>query len=79
LIEVNKEKTYTDCTHFFGAKMYGTHAMEQEGSGARLTVTMKVTGPLGFFWRKVVAENIVKTLPEQTHNLVKLARELDAR
>ena len=74
LIEIIKYQKFTDCTKFFGAKMYGTHEIEEIPQGVKLTTTMKVTGPLGFIWRKLVAENIAKTMPEQTDALVARAQ-----
>lgn len=73
LVEITQGKSFTDCTHFIGAKMYGKHEIVEEGDGLRLTVTMTVTGFLGFIWRKLVAENIIKTGPEYMERLVNLA------
>jgi hypothetical protein len=70
LTEVEPNYKFTDCTKFFGATLYGTHEMLEEGDGLRLTTTIKITGPLCFVWRKIVGEDIVRTLPEQTDLLV---------
>src|SRR4051794_17543442 len=53
LIEVEKEKRFTGCTRFFGATLYDTYEIQNEPQGTRLTVTLKLTGPLGFVWRKL--------------------------
>lgn len=74
LVEVEKERKFTDCTKFPGAKMYGSHTMEEKGDRLHLNVTMTMKGPLGFLWRKLVAEKIVAKLPEQMDALVRLAR-----
>ncbi len=75
LIEVTPLTSYTDCTHFFGARMYGYHEMKEEAGGRlRLTTTMTVEGPLGFLWRRLVAQGIVDTLDKQTAELVEVAR-----
>jgi len=74
LVDVQKYKSYTDCTKFFGAKMYGMHEMHQEGENIRLSITMKVTGPLSWLWRKLVAEGVAKSNLEQMDNLAHQAR-----
>ena len=33
LVEIDEGKKFTDCTRFFGAKMYDTHAMEETADG----------------------------------------------
>lgn len=76
LVEVTPNVSYTDCTHFPGAKMYGYHTMNREPNGRlRLTTIMTVEGPLGFIWRFLVAQGIVDTLGEQTRALVEVARQ----
>ena len=67
--------SFTDHTSFFLANLYGTHHMEKENDGLKLTTTIKITGPLAWLWRKIVGEEIVKTLPEQTAKIIELARK----
>lgn len=74
LVEVIDLQKYTDSVKFFGAKLFGTHEMEEIAEGLRLTTTIKVSGILKFLWIKLVAQDIVNTLPEQMDALVKLAR-----
>jgi len=69
LLNVKRDQTFTGCTRFFGATMYDIHEMHQDPQGIRLTVTLKVTGPLGFLWRKLVAEKIEANLPTLLRNL----------
>jgi hypothetical protein len=78
LTEVEDGKKFTDCTAFFGAKMYDTHAMEETPEGLRLMNTLVVTGPLKWLWIKLVAKNVADTVPDETEALVKLARRADA-
>lgn len=73
LVEVKKDQRFIGCTRFFGATMYDIHEMHQDPQGIRLTVTLKVTGPLGFFWRKLVGEKIEANLPKLVNNLASLA------
>jgi hypothetical protein len=74
LTEIVDGRCFTDCTSFFGAKMYDTHAMEETEEGLKLTNTLVVTGPLKWLWIKLVAQNVADTVPEEMENLIKLAR-----
>lgn len=75
LIDVKPLSTYTDCTRFFGATMLGTHEMVDVENGLKLTTTLTLNGPLSLFWRLVVANGIIATLPEQMELLVAEARK----
>jgi len=75
LTEIVKGKKFTDCTPFFGAKMYDTHELEETSTGLRLTNTLCVTGPLKFLWIKLVAQNVADTVPQEMETLVALAKE----
>lgn len=75
LIEVEKGKKFIDCTTFPGAKMYGMHEIEVVTEGIKLVTTMKVEGWLSYLWIFLVAKKVVAKIPEQTDNLVKLARK----
>lgn len=76
LTEINEGYSFTDCTSFFGAKMYDTHAMEETVDGLKLTNKLVVTGPLKWLWIKLIAQNVADTIAEETESLVKLARSL---
>lgn len=78
LIGIEKNKKFTDCTKFFGAKMYDTHAMEETENGIRLTNKLVVTGLLRFLWIKLVAQNVANTVPQEMDALVELARSKNA-
>lgn len=75
LTEIKEGYSFTDCTSFFGAKMFDTHAMEETPDGLKLTNTLIVTGPLRWLWVKLVAQNVADTISEETEALVRLARE----
>lgn len=74
LTEIEVGKRFTDCTRFFGARMYDTHAMEETNEGLRLTNTLVVSGFLKFLWVKLVAQNVANTIPNEMDALIKLAR-----
>lgn len=76
LIEATPNKSFTDLTRFPLAKMYGSHTFEETAEGLKMTTTMTVTGPLGFLWRKIVAQNIVNGLPEEMIHQAQTASNL---
>jgi hypothetical protein len=73
LLDVQRGQKFTGCTRFFGATLYDTYEMNSDANGVRVTVTLKVTGPLGFLWRKLVAEKIEANLPKLMQNLIGLS------
>ncbi len=74
LTEINDGHSFTDCTTFFGTKMFDTHAMEETSQGLKLSNKLVVTGPLKWLWIKLVAKNVADSVPEEIENLVKVAR-----
>lgn len=76
LYETIPNGKFVDLTHFPLAKMYGEHTFEDTPEGLKLTVTMKVSGVLGFLWKKIVAQDIVNHLPEEMQNQVRVASKL---
>jgi hypothetical protein len=72
LTDVQEERQFTDCTQFWGAKMYDTHIIEETPEGLRLTNTLVVKGPLRWLWVKLVAQNVAKTVPHDMERLVNL-------
>jgi len=66
--------SFTDCTNFFGAKMYDTHAMEETAEGLKITNTLTVTGPLWWLWVLLVARGVAKSVPQETETLIERAR-----
>lgn len=76
IVEATENKRFTDFTKFPLAKMYGEHSFEETPEGLRLTTTMKVQGPLGFLWRRLVAQKIVDGLPADMEQQIKTAKAL---
>lgn len=71
LTEVQKESMFTDCTLFFGAKMYDKHILEDTPEGLKITQMIYVTGFLKFLWIKLIIQDIAKSVPAQIEALVK--------
>jgi len=79
LTDVQAGKNFTDCTKFFGAKMYDTHAMEETPEGLLISHEMIVTGPLKWLWIKLVAQNVFNDVPKEMDALVDLAKRQSAK
>lgn len=75
LVEVEENKKFTDCSKFPGARMYGMHEIEDTEDGVRLTTTLRLEGFLKYLWILLVARKIVAKIPEQTDNLIALAKK----
>ena len=70
LHRVEPLRNFTDLTRFPGARMYGSHDFICHGDELEIKTTIELEGFMSFLWRKIVAEDIVKSLPEQTKNLI---------
>ncbi|NQY42154.1 MAG: hypothetical protein HRT87_02270 [Legionellales bacterium] len=77
LTEINEGKSFTDCTNFFGAKMFDTHTIEEKEGGIILTNKLVVTGIFKWLWIKLVAQNIADTVLNEMDTLVNLAKDID--
>ncbi len=76
LTEIEVERKLTDCTHFFGAKMYDIHEFIEHADGLELKNTLIVTGPLKWLWIKLVAQNVADSVPHENDTLIKLVQDL---
>lgn len=65
---------FVDTAHLLGARMRTTHEYVAAGGQTTVTFGVEVSGPLGFFWRKVVAEKQIKEAPVQLAAFVAYAR-----
>lgn len=72
LLKVVPEKQFIDLTNFPLAKMYGDHEFIVHGNNEiEIKTTMSIEGPLAFLWKKIVMDDIVKKLDQQTESLIK--------
>lgn len=74
ITEINEGYSFTDCTFFWGAKMYDTHTLEETSEGLRYTQTIVVKGLLSWLWTKLVAKNVAASVPKQVEALIELVR-----
>ncbi len=74
LTEIHEGYSFTDCTLFFGAKMFNTHRIDIKDEGTILSNKFVVTGPLKWLWIKLVAEKVADSIPEEMDALAHLAQ-----
>ena len=63
LLETQPDTHFLDVTRFPLARMYDSHTFTTTPEGLRITNTITVKGPLGFLWRKLVAQKIADSMP----------------
>ncbi len=73
LVDVQKGRSFTDCTQFFGAKMFDIHTMEEKNGGLLISNKVIVTGPLQWLWIKLVAKKVANSIPCKMDALAALA------
>ena len=71
--EVVPLERYTDLTRFPGARMWGIHDVRDTDQGVELRICVRVEGPLGFIWRKIVGDGVARGMAIQTQALVRYA------
>lgn len=76
LTEVRPLAGYADLTRFPGARMLDAHEIVDHGDRIEIRNTLTVTGPLGFLWRKLVAEGVAASIEGQTRSMIERARHV---
>ena len=76
LLEAVKNHSFLDVTAFPLAKMYDNHTFEETPEGLKITNTISVKGLLAFVWIKLVAKNIVNSLPVDIPRQIEAASKL---
>jgi hypothetical protein len=66
--------TYSDICRMPMARMKTLHVLEPEGTGTRLRVRITITGPLAWFWGRVVGRTHAAGLTAQTAGILTAAR-----
>jgi uncharacterized protein YndB with AHSA1/START domain len=75
LSSVTPGASFTDITRFPLARMVDSHELIDHGGEVEIRTTLRMEGPLSFLWRKLVGEDVAKSLPQQTDALVRFARD----
>jgi hypothetical protein len=70
LTEVRAPSTFTDVTRFPLARMIDSHELVASADGLEIRTTIRMEGALAFLWRKMVGEDVARSLPQQTEKLI---------
>ena len=71
LCEPNKR--FADSTTLPLAKLVFDHVLEQRPAGLAITHSVTISGPLAFFWKRIIGKNVSKQLPGVMERLVNRA------
>src|SRR3989338_5247276 len=76
VLDCQPPNTFTDLARFPGALMTNRHDITYDPTGALVVkTTCTVSGPLGFLWRKLVAESIVHDFSDHTQKQIEAAKK----
>ena len=74
LLNVEPNRSFVDLTRFPFATMHATHEFIDRGAELELKTTVSIEGALAFVWRKLVAEGVANSMPDQTEKLIQRAK-----
>jgi hypothetical protein len=63
-----------DVAHLLLAKLRTSHEFLQSGEQTTVRFSIQISGPLGFFWRRMVGEQQIREAPAQTASFIQYAR-----
>jgi hypothetical protein len=75
VVEFEDGRLFTDEARLPGARMGHRHLVEPTASGARLTNTIYIDGPLAGLWRRILGPAAARTLPDAQRAVIKLAAD----
>jgi hypothetical protein len=73
VVEFENGRLFTDEARLPGARMGHRHMVEANGSGARLSNTIYIDGPLAGFWRRILGPAAARALRDAQRAIVALA------
>jgi uncharacterized protein YndB with AHSA1/START domain len=73
ILESAPNEAFSDETHLPLARMRFEHRVERTDKGSRFTHRVQITGPLGWFFARVIGRKMRVGLPHAMSHLAKLA------
>ena len=73
--EVVPNHSFTDCTIFPLAKMYGIHEIDEKDGTLTIKATIMIEGMLSFLWKKIVAQDIADSLGADMDKMIALIED----
>jgi hypothetical protein len=74
VVEFDDGRLFTDEARLPGARMGHRHLVEPSATGAHLTNTIYIDGPLAGLWRRILGPAAARALPDAQRAVVELAR-----
>jgi len=75
IIDCQPFKRFADITRLPLAKMEFAHELAEEKDGLHVTHRVTISGPLGFFFARVIGRDTARDLPETIARLISAAEE----
>lgn len=75
ILTIEPNKSFIDVSHLFGAKLRFDHILSQQGDSTSVSVTMSLSGPMGWLWAKILGKNQQADLEESTASLIAKAEK----
>jgi len=79
ITEVTPLKTFTDITKFPLAVMHDHHELIETSDGVVIKNRLYVTGPLGWLWKKIVAQGVADGIPAQVEALIAYVQKRETK
>lgn len=76
IIHLIENEEFDDLTYFFWATMYGYHRLRETDDWLEISVTMEVRWWMSWFWVMIVADGIIKELPDTFTRQIQIASKL---
>jgi hypothetical protein len=73
ILLVEPPTRFVDVAHLFGAQLKFDHAISEQDGITTVGVVMTISGPLSWFWTKLLGKNQQADLEKATANLLKIA------
>jgi hypothetical protein len=73
VVEFDDGRLFTDEARLPGARMGHRHLVEPSATGAHLTNTIYIDGPLAGLWRRILGPAAARALPDAQRAVVELA------
>ena len=73
VIAAEEPRRFGDVAHLPLAKLFTEHVFEERDGATRVAITIRVSGPLGFLWDRMVARKQADGAAEQTRAFLAFA------
>ncbi|NQY93251.1 MAG: hypothetical protein HRT43_03715 [Campylobacteraceae bacterium] len=74
LLKIKRSKSFTYLTTFLLAKMYTTYEILEKNNHLELSASIKIEGPLSFFWKQLVVQDVADVLEADVDSFVRLIK-----